>query len=260
MFKVQFKVQLNEYGRVAHLNWQHASKRNALTPAGVRLLQQQLDQLATRSDIRVLVLSGQDGQFCSGYDLSCLQDASSHDAPELAHLLETIYHFPRPTIAAIEGVALGGGAGLASVCDTVIMAEDAQVGYPEVHRGFVAAIVGVFLLRIVGVRRAKQLLFSGQLLHASTALQLQLATELAASGQAVTQALQLAQQWAAHPPQAMRYSKLLLAEVAELDISTGLEYAVQLNRHVRNTPECQEGIAAFIEKRPPVWPTASDTD
>ena len=153
-------------------------KRNALSRALIAELTAAFRRAAEDADARCVILTGAGSSFCAGMDLDELRGALGatkelvwDDAQKLAELYELIYALPKPTIAAINGHAVAGGAGLVTVCDLAIATPDAKFGYPEVRRGLVAAMVMPHLLRHVGERMARYLLLTGELIDANAAMQ-----------------------------------------------------------------------------------------
>jgi methylglutaconyl-CoA hydratase len=234
--------------------------RNALNAELVAALHAEL--LAAQSDpqVRCVVLCGAGKVFSAGADLKALQElgqASSEenkaDSQRLADLLHLIYTGGKPVVAAVEGAAVAGGAGLASVCDLVVAGEGARLGYTEVRLGFVAAIVMVFLLRSVGEKHARELLLTGRLVSAGEAYRMGLINEVVPDGQAELRALELAAELSQGSATALATTREMLSLLPGMGLAESLRYAVGVNAWTRTTSELQEGVAAFLEKRAPVW-------
>jgi methylglutaconyl-CoA hydratase len=211
-------------------------------------------------ETRVVLLTGEGKAFCSGLDLEALQRMSSQsleesleDAQRYARLLKRIYLYPKPMIAVLNGAAIAGGCGLASVCDLILAAPTAKLGYTEARIGFVAAIVSYFLVRCVGEKTARELLLTARLIDAAEALRLGLVNEVVEVSQLVSRASELARQLSENSPQSIRSTKTLLAKISSPDLDAALDYACELNAASRSSADCVEGIAAFLEKRAPVW-------
>lgn len=234
--------------------------RNALSRALRAELLQALAAAREEASVRSVILTGAGRAFCAGLDLDeleALQRATladtRADVAALAELFDTIYRFPKPIIAAVNGHAVAGGAGLASVCDITIMSRSAKLGYTEARIGFVAALVGVYLVRQVGEKRARELLLSARLISAEEALQYGLATAVAADGAALAAALEMAEALAANAPGSLALTKTLLSNLYGMGLGESLSYAAELNALSRQGDELKEGIRAFLEKRPPSW-------
>jgi methylglutaconyl-CoA hydratase len=217
-----------------------------------------LDTAAQDPAIRAVVLTGAGPAFSAGADLEFLKQVTAAGAEanyahslELMRLFHRIYTFPKPTIAAINGPAVAGGAGLATACDLVVMSEQAQIGYTEVKIGFVAALVGVILVRAVGEKHARELLLTGKLVSALEAYRMGLVNRVVPAEQVLEEALALAQEVAANAPTSLALTKELLNALPGMGLEDGFRLASIANAWVRETGDLAEGIAAFFEKRPP---------
>lgn len=234
--------------------------RNALSSTLIDELSSALQQAAEARTVRTIVLTGVGKAFCAGLDLAELKTISQrsteenrHDSAKIARLLEHIYHNPKPVIAAVNGHAVAGGAGIASACDFVLMAENAKFGYSESRIGFVAAIVAVYLIRQVGERQARDLLLSARLISAQEAHSMGLVNAVYPAEEVLGQALELAQQLQQNAPSSLRLSKTLLANLYGMGFSESIHYASEMNALARSTDELKEGVSAFLEKRAPDW-------
>ncbi len=247
-------------GPVAILTMNRPERRNAPSRTLLAQLRDSLDEVGVDTAIRVVVVTGAGAAFCSGMDL---KEAVEHSATpegehamvailkEYADLLHCLHSLNKPTIAAVNGDALAGGAGVMSACDLAVAAESARIGYPEVRRGLVAAIVMHDLIRQVGDRRARQLLLSGELIPSGTALDWGLVNLVARSDTCLDEAVDLARRLVECAPSALATTKRLIDETEGRP--PNLRGAAAISAVVRASEEAQEGIAAFVEKRPPRW-------
>ncbi|MBM4014087.1 MAG: enoyl-CoA hydratase/isomerase family protein [Planctomycetes bacterium] len=238
--------------------------KNALSAELVTALRQELAAAAAAPQLRGLVLTGAGVDFCAGADLKALQqlatqsfDDNRADSRHLAALFAALHRHPLPIVAAVQGHALAGGAGLACVCDRVVAADDAKFGFTEARIGFVAAIVARFLVDRAGPRAARDLLLTARIVDAREALALGLADELAPTAEVEARALA----WLASLRRCSRSSlaltKELLAELPGRPLDGALDWAADLNARTRATDDCREGVASILEKRKPRWwPTA----
>ncbi|WP_135255627.1 enoyl-CoA hydratase/isomerase family protein [Thermus caldilimi] len=250
-------VQL-EKGRIYRVFLNDPERRNPLSPEMVEGLLQALEEAERDPEARVLVLSGRGSAFSAGADLAFLEKVTELGAEEnyrhslsLMRLFHRLYTFPKPTVAAVNGPAVAGGAGLATACDLVVMDQEAKLGYTEVKIGFVAALVSVILVRAVGEKVAKDLLLMGRLMGAEEAKALGLANRVAPPGKALEEALALAEELAKNAPTSLRLSKELLLALPGMGLEDGFRLAALANAWVRETGDLKEGIRAFFEKRPP---------
>ncbi len=165
-------------GSAAILTLNRADRRNALSRALISAIDDAMARAADDSAVRSVILTGNGPTFCAGMDLAELQESLVggselapvwDDALRLARVYDRIYTLPKPTVAAVNGAAVAGGAGLVSVCDLAVSVPEAKFGYPEVRRGLVAAMVMPHLMRHVGERMARYLLLTGDLIDADEA-------------------------------------------------------------------------------------------
>ena len=213
-----------------------------------------------KSPALVLILTGAGKAFCSGMDLENLKtligrspEQSLADSQIMARLFRTLYDFPKPTIAAVNGAAIAGGTGLATLCDFTLAVPDAKFGYTEVRIGFVPAIVSTFLLRQVGEKIARDLLLTGRLFDAEEALRLGLLNEIVPPENLLPRARDLAALLMENSPASLSYTKRLLSEAARAPMDAQIDAAVRENAAIRATPDFHEGISSFLEKRKPKW-------
>lgn len=237
-------------------------RRNAINPAMIAELTQALDRAAADSNCLVVILTGAGQAFCAGLDLDHLQmlrkqTAEQHraDSESIARLLRTLHDFPKPAVAAVNGAAVAGGMGLVTTCDFTLAVPEAKFGYTEVRIGFIPAIVSSFLIRQIGEKRARDLLLTGRLIDAQEALDLGLVTRVVSAEELLPEAAKLARSLLRNSPEAMQATKKLLSSHARAALDTEIANAIQAGTDARFTADFNEGIAAFLEKRPPAWPS-----
>jgi len=252
-------IQLAYDGGIATITLNRPDKRNAISYELIEDLLTALAEVA-KSSARVLILTGSGNAFCSGMDLENLKaligrtpEQNVEDSQVMARLFRTLYDFPKPTIAAVNGAAIAGGTGLATLCDFTLAVPEAKFGYTEVRIGFVPAIVSTFLLRQVGEKIARDLLLTGRLFDAAEALRIGLINEIVAAEGLMNRARQLAGQLMENSPASLFYTKQLLSEAAGADLDAQIEAAVRENAAIRSTADFREGISSFLEKRKPKW-------
>jgi methylglutaconyl-CoA hydratase len=247
-------------GPAALVTLNRPDRRNALSRELIAALTAAFTRAREDAAVRCVILTGAGHAFCAGMDLAELQESLAagsgespvwDDALRLATLYDLIYTLPRPTIAAVNGPAVAGGAGLVSVCDLAVAAAEARFGYPEVRRGLVAAMVMPHLLRHVGERMARQLLLTGDLIDAEEARRAGFVNAVAPAEQVLTRALSWAHSLAEGGPQALASTKALLQRFSRQALS--LEEAARASAAPRLTEECRQGLEAFFAKRPAPW-------
>jgi methylglutaconyl-CoA hydratase len=175
------------------------------------------------------------------------------DSETMASLFRSLYDFPKPTIAAVNGPAIAGGTGLATLCDFTLAVPEAKFGYTEVRIGFVPGIVSSYLIANIGEKRARDLLLTGRLFGAEEAHKLGLVNEIVVPEQLMPRALQLAAQLMENSPASLRATKMLLSSYTKEQLDRQLKTAIQENAGIRRTADFKEGITAFLEKRKPSW-------
>jgi methylglutaconyl-CoA hydratase len=252
-------IQVTQTESVATILLNRPEKRNALSSRLIDDLLAALDELAD-SPARVLVLTGVGASFCSGMDLKELRAVTSRqpeqnlaDSRRVARLFRAIYDFPQPTIAAVNGPAVAGGCGMATLCDFTLASTEAKFGYPEVRIGFIPALVCGFLVRQIGDKPARDLLLTGRLVSAEEAYRLGLVTEVVAPEQLLPRAHERARALLENSPAALRATKRLLNAYARTALEEFLELAVDANAGIRATEDFHEGVSSFLEKRKPRW-------
>jgi len=253
-------ILVADEGHVRTITLNRPERRNAMTPEMQMELIAALEAAAA-SNCRVVVLRGAGEAFCSGLDLTALQamnnkTAAEHgaDAERIALLLRTLYELHKPTIAAVQGAAIAGGTGLATICDFTLATPAAKFGFTEVRIGFVPAIVSAFLALQIGDKRARDLLLTGRFFDAAEAYRLGLVNELVSAESLAERILALAQTLAANSPESQAATKRLLAAQNKVWLDAAIAQAMEANAQARETADFREGIAAFLDKRKPVWP------
>jgi methylglutaconyl-CoA hydratase len=244
---------------VATITLNRPDKRNAINTQMIAELQSALDEVEKKRT-RVVILTGAGSAFCAGMDLDMLATIAQQSAQEnqedsrrMAKFFRRVWSFPRPMIAAVNGHALAGGCGIATLCDFTLSVPEAKFGYTEVRIGFLPAIVSVFLTRQIGDKRARDLLLTGRLIEAKEAHQLGLVTEIVEGDKLLGRANELAEQLVAVSPGSVTRAKRLLVCAESAGIDGDLERAVLENARIRCTPDFKEGVASFLERRKPVW-------
>jgi methylglutaconyl-CoA hydratase len=222
-------------------------------------LQTALDEIE-KNHVRVVVITGSGKAFCAGMDLEMLAAIAQQSAQEnqddskrIAKMFRRIWSFPRPMIAAVNGYALAGGCGIATLCDFTLAVPEAKFGYTEVKIGFLPAIVSVFLTRQIGEKRARDLLLTGRLVDAQEARDFGLVTEIVEPEKLMERTNELCQTLIAASPSSVTRAKRLLTTAASAEIDAELERAILESARIRCTPDFKEGLASFLEKRKPVW-------
>ena len=252
-------LHLEFAGELATITLNRPEKRNAISPEMIAELLAAFDEVEA-SPARVLTLTGAGKAFCSGMDLDALKALATQspaeqmeDARRLARMCRRIWSFPKPTIAAVNGPAIAGGCGIATLCDFTIAVAEAKFGYPEVKIGFLPAVVSIFLVRQIGEKQARDLLLTGKAIDAAEAHRVGLITQIAPAGELLKSAQDLAATLIAASPTSVRVTKKLLCDFAAAEVDRELELAIAESAQIRKTDDFREGLSSFLEKRSPRW-------
>jgi len=247
--------------RIATITLNRPEKRNALSYELVSELKEAFTRSASDNQVKVVVLNAKGEAFCAGADLAYLQQLQnfSHeenlkDSSHLKELFLLIYTLPKVVIAQVEGHALAGGCGLATVCDFVFAVPEAKFGYTEVKIGFIPAIVMIFLIRKIGEGRSRELLLSGDLYSAQQVHQMGLINkviEKTAIGEEV--AMFSKRLVETNSGESMKLTRQMIAEVQSKSLDDALHYAAEMNAKARGSDDCKSGISAFLNKSKLSW-------
>ncbi len=251
--------EVNE--RVGYITLNRPDKRNALNYQVVAELKETFKMATEDEQAKVIVLKANGTAFCAGADLAYLQQLQKNnyeenleDSNHLKELFYQIYTLDKIVIAQIEGHAIAGGCGLATVCDFSFSVPEAKFGYTEVRIGFIPAIVKVFLLRKIGEMRSKKLLLTGELITAEEAASLELINEVVSEKEIKEKVNSFCQMLIKHnSSQSMGFTKKMIANVQSMSLEEGLQHAAEKNAEARASEDCKKGIAAFLNKEPIVW-------
>jgi methylglutaconyl-CoA hydratase len=261
--KAYSTIVVADSGPIRTITLHRPERRNAMTP------EMQLELIAalegtSSSDCRVVVLAGAGEAFCSGLDLSALQAMQGETpakhraaAEQVARLFLALYEMPMPTIAAVHGAAIAGGAGLAILCDFTLATPAAKFGFTEVRIGFVPALVSAFLVLQIQDKRSRDLLLTGRIFDAAEAHRLGLVSEIVAPEELAKRVQALAEVLVANSPESLKATKRLMAAQHKAWLDPAIVEGLEANALARETTDFREGITAFLEKRKPVWGTGS---
>lgn len=247
--------------RVGYITLNRPEKRNALSQELVAELKIAFSQAEADAAVKVIVLKANGEAFCAGADLAYLQQLQKFsfeenlaDSASLKELFLKIYQSPKVVIAQVQGHALAGGCGLASVCDFVFTVPEAKFGYTEVKIGFIPAMVLVFLIRKIGEQKARHLLLSGDLFQGNDLLSLGLANKVVEKSSLEEEVSSFAQRLIRNNSQeSMARTKQMIDQVQSMSLHDALEYAARMNAEMRAIDDCKRGIDAFLTKQNLSW-------
>ncbi|HEY4838944.1 MAG TPA: enoyl-CoA hydratase-related protein [Candidatus Acidoferrales bacterium] len=253
-------LKLTHEGAVATITLTRPEKRNAISAQMIEELLAALAEIE-HTAVRAVIITGSGSAFCSGMDLDALKNLAQQsptqnleDSRLMATMFRRLWAYPKPLIAAVNGAAIAGGCGIATLCDFTIAVPEAKFGYTEVRIGFIPAIVSVFLIRQIGDKRARDLLLTGRILTAEEAKQIGLVNHIVEPDKLMDAARIYAASLVESSPSSIERTKRLLTESAAAEVDAALADAIAENASIRATADFREGLSSFLEKRRPVWP------
>jgi len=245
---------------VAHVTLNRPDVHNAFNDTMIKELSTVFDDIAENPDIRVVVVTGEGKSFCAGADLNWMRRVKDYsyednlkESLELAQMLYKIYASPKPTIARVNGAAIGGGTGLVAVCDIAIGATKAKFSFSEVKLGLIPACISPYVLKKCGEGRCREFFLTGERLNAEKACNAGLLNAVVPLEELDAAVDGLVKQLISSGPEAITKCKELLRKVAEMPFDKAKEYTAEVIAQLRISDEGQEGMAAFLEKRRPRW-------
>jgi methylglutaconyl-CoA hydratase len=238
---------------VLTLTLNRPAKRNALSAELIDLLHQSLERADLDSQVRVVVVRGAGKDFCAGADLEELLASADRSSVEneaaalrLGRLFERARELPKPVLAMVQGRALAGGAGLATACDLVVAGAGAQLGYPEIQRGFAPAMVMALLRRLVGEKVALDLVLTGRVMSAEEARVVGLVSRVVPDVDLEKETQALAATLAAASASAIAFTKQLFYQLDGRGLSDGIALGARVNAVARSTPDFREAVSRFL--------------
>lgn len=247
--------------RIGIITLNRPEKRNALSAEMVTYLKKGFRDFIEDKEVKVIILKANGDAFCAGADLAYLNnlqentfDENLKDSQHLRELFQMIYESPKIVIAQVEGPAIAGGAGLASICDFVFAVPELKMAYTEVRIGFIPALVMVFLLRKIGEGRARHLLLSGEMIDAEKALDWGIINEIIGKKDIQERVKDFASKLVhKNADSSMAMTKAMIAKISSMSLDQALDYAASQNAKARENEDCKKGISAFLNKEKIAW-------
>jgi methylglutaconyl-CoA hydratase len=248
-------IELKKENEIAILRLNRPGKRNALHPGMVEQIKNAVADITSDKSIKALIITGEGSAFCAGADLEYLNSMQSYssienekDSENLAEMFLAIHKLSIPTIAAVNGPAIAGGCGLASVCDFVVAdSKLAKFGYTEVKIGFLPAIVSIFLIKKIGLGNAKKLLLTGEIVDATNAKSLGFVDYIADN--VIHESQSLAKRLLGNSLSSYAFTKSMLNDISAMSFDDAVNYGVKLNTISRATEDFSERIKLFLTKK-----------
>ena len=253
-------IEVGIRDRVAWVALNRPDVRNAFNEVMIEDLIRVLEKVERDDAVRVLVLTGNGTSFCSGADLNWMKkmkgftvEENYRDAMRLAELMFKLYNLPKPTIARVNGASIGGSNGLVAACDIVIASHRAEFSLSEVKIGLVPACIGPYLVKRIGEAACRDLFLTGRRISADQAMHLGLVNDVVTHENLDVRLQEKIGNLLTSGPHALATSKELLSRVGAMPLTEAKEYTARMIAELRCGEEAQEGMTAFLEKRPPRW-------
>lgn len=254
-------LQYSTKERVTYITLDRPKKRNAFNEVFVDELKEAFLKAEKDSKTKIVILKANGKVFSAGADLSYLQSLQNFsyednlkDSNNLKELYQQIYSFKKVVIAQVEGHAIAGGCGLATVCDFTFAVPNIKFGYTEVKIGFVPAIVMVFLLKKIGELKTKELLLTGKLISSEEAKEISLINNIFSKENINNEVYDFAQKLCIETSsQSLEITKKMIAEIQEMNYKQAFNFAAKMNAKARGTEDCKKGISSFLNKNKIVW-------
>ncbi len=253
-------IEYTVHNAIARVTLNRPEVHNAFNDVMIKELSVVFDEIEKNQDIRVVILTGKGKSFCAGADLNWMKrvkdysyDDNLKGSLKLADMLYKIYASPKPTIARVNGTAIGGGTGLVAVCDIAIAAERAKFSFSEVKLGLIPACISPYVIKKCGEGKCREFFLTGERLTADKACNAGLINAVVELEGIDTFIDELVGKLVSSGPEAIKSCKELLRKVSEMSIHEAKNYTAEIIAQLRISEEGQEGMVAFLEKRRPKW-------
>lgn len=245
---------------VVRLFFNRPEVHNAFNSAMIGELDDAIEKIKADDSIRVVVFSGKGKSFCAGADINWMQEIIHYsyeqnleESLQLAELLHKIFILSKPTVAMVNGTAIGGGNGFLSACDMAIASEEAKFGLSEVKIGLVPAAISLYVIKKIGESKAREYFLTGRRMSAQKALEIGLINQVVAPGELENTVEDIVQLLLTSGPEALASCKELITKVPHMSFEEAKEFTARMIADLRVSDEGQEGMAAYLEKRKPAW-------
>jgi methylglutaconyl-CoA hydratase len=247
-------------GKVLRITMNRPQVHNAFNATMIMELADAFGTAGSDDGVRIVILTGAGPSFCAGADLNWMREIIHYsyeqnlaESRQVAELMKAIYELPKPTIARVNGAVIGGGTGLLSACDIVVASDKARFGLSEVKIGLVPAAIGPYVIRRIGESHAHELFLTGERFDAQRALEIGLVNKVVPDAALDEKVEELVLLLLSSGPEAIAKCKELLYKVPGMNLQEAKVYTAEMIARLRISPEGQEGMASFLEKRKPGW-------
>jgi len=253
-------IRLAMEKKVARITFARPEVHNAFNAAMIGELAAAFEHVKSEKSVRVVVLTGEGKSFCAGADINWMREIIDYSYEQnlsesllLAKALHTLYSLPKPTVAMVNGTAIGGGNGLLSACDIAVAAEDAKFGLSEVKIGLVPAAISPYVIRKIGESKAREYFLTGKRISAKKAEEIGLVNQVVPREKLEETVEELIGLLLTSGPEALASCKELIFQVSRMSLDEVNEFTARMIANLRISEEGQEGMASFLEKRKPKW-------
>lgn len=253
-------IRMDADAKVARITFARPEVHNAFNAAMIAELARAFDRAKADASVRVVVLTGEGKSFCAGADINWMREIIDYSYEQnlsesllLAETLYKLYSIPKPTVAMVNGTAIGGGNGFLSACDIAVAAEEAQFGLSEVKIGLVPAAISPFVIRKIGESRAREYFLTGKRFPARKAEEIGLVNQVVPREKLEETVEDLVGLLLTSGPEALANCKELIFQVSRMSLEEVKEFTARMIANLRISEEGQEGMASFLEKRKPKW-------
>lgn len=260
-------ILFHQKDEVVRVTLNRPEVHNAFNADMISELNDVFSEIKADDAVRVVVLTGSGKSFCAGADLKWMREIIDYsyeqnleESLHLAELHQNIYELPKPTVAMVNGTAIGGGTGLLSACDIAISAEEAVFGLSEVKLGLVPAAISPYVVRRIGESKAREYFLTGERITAARACEIGLVNKIVPLDELEGKVNEIVDQLLTSGPEALASCKELLFNVLRMSPAEAKEYTARMITNLRISQEGQEGMAAFFEKRKPKWVKSAKQD
>ncbi|HUU38834.1 MAG TPA: enoyl-CoA hydratase/isomerase family protein [Candidatus Desulfaltia sp.] len=247
-------------GKILRITMNRPQVHNAFNATMIGDLAEAFSTARSDDGIRIVILTGAGESFCAGADLNWMREIIHYsyeqnlrESLQVAELMKAIYEFPKPTIARVNGAVIGGGTGLLSACDIVVASDKARFGLSEVKIGLIPAAIGPYVIRRIGESATRELFLTGERFDARRALEIGLVNKVVPDAALDDKVEEIVRLLLSSAPEAIAKCKELLRRVPGMSLEEAKGYTAEMIAGLRVSPEGQEGMASFLEKRKPSW-------
>jgi methylglutaconyl-CoA hydratase len=253
-------IRMDFDGKIGRITFVRPEVHNAFNATMIGELAQAFDLVKAEDSIRVAVLTGEGKSFCAGADINWMRQIIDYSYEQnlsesllLAEALHKLYSLPKPTVAMVNGAAIGGGNGFLSACDIAVAADDAHFGLSEVKIGLVPAAISPFVIRKIGESKAREYFLTGKRISAQRAQEIGLINQIVPREKLKETVEELISLLLTSGPEALASCKELIFRVSQMSLEEVKEFTARMIANLRISEEGQEGMASFLEKRKPKW-------